>query len=76
MDSGARWPHDAILHAWWVEPGRLLPQWALWSRTARYGPAGAKSLRSVSRTPPELGTSDDATPQVAVVVGLTAIGEL
>jgi hypothetical protein len=24
MDSGARWPHDAILHAWWVEPGRLL----------------------------------------------------
>jgi hypothetical protein len=24
MDSGARWPHDATLHAWWVEPGRLL----------------------------------------------------
>ena len=24
MDSGARWPHDAILHAWWVEPGHLL----------------------------------------------------
>jgi Cyclin-dependent kinase inhibitor 3 (CDKN3) len=24
MDSVARWPHDAILHAWWVEPGRLL----------------------------------------------------
>jgi protein-tyrosine phosphatase len=24
MDSGARWRHDAILHAWWVEPGRLL----------------------------------------------------
>ena len=24
MASGARWPHDALLHAWWVEPGRLL----------------------------------------------------
>ena len=24
MDSDARWPHDAVLHAWWVEPGRLL----------------------------------------------------
>lgn len=24
MGSDARWPHDAILHAWWVEPGRLL----------------------------------------------------
>jgi len=24
MGSGARWPHDAVLHAWWVEPGRLL----------------------------------------------------
>jgi hypothetical protein len=24
MDSVAAWPHDAILHAWWVEPGRLL----------------------------------------------------
>jgi protein-tyrosine phosphatase len=24
MNSIARWPHDAILHAWWVEPGRLL----------------------------------------------------
>jgi hypothetical protein len=41
-----------------------------------YGPAGAQAVRSVSRTPPELGTSDDATPKVAAVVGLTAIGEL
>lgn len=24
MGNGARWPHDAILHAWWVEPDRLL----------------------------------------------------
>jgi len=24
VNSVARWPHDAILHAWWVEPGRLL----------------------------------------------------
>src|SRR5690348_14087765 len=24
MDEVQRWPHDAILHAWWVEPGRLL----------------------------------------------------
>jgi hypothetical protein len=24
MDDDATWPHDAILHAWWVEPGRLL----------------------------------------------------
>jgi rhodanese/phosphatase family protein len=24
MDEATRWPHDAILHAWWVEPGRLL----------------------------------------------------
>jgi protein tyrosine/serine phosphatase len=24
MGSGAGWPHDALLHAWWVEPGRLL----------------------------------------------------
>ena len=24
MGNGARWPHDATLHAWWVEPGRLL----------------------------------------------------
>jgi protein-tyrosine phosphatase len=24
MDKTTRWPHDAILHAWWVEPGRLL----------------------------------------------------
>ena len=24
MSKGAQWPHDAILHAWWVEPGRLL----------------------------------------------------
>jgi protein-tyrosine phosphatase len=24
VDSVVRWPHDAVLHAWWVEPGRLL----------------------------------------------------
>jgi protein-tyrosine phosphatase len=24
MDEKTRWQHDAILHAWWVEPGRLL----------------------------------------------------
>ena len=24
MDSVAPWSHDATLHAWWVEPGRLL----------------------------------------------------
>src|SRR5262249_46686448 len=24
MVENASWPHDAILHAWWVEPGRLL----------------------------------------------------
>jgi hypothetical protein len=24
MDEKTRWPHDAILYAWWVEPGRLL----------------------------------------------------
>ena len=24
MDDGTRWPHDETLHAWWVEPGRLL----------------------------------------------------
>jgi protein tyrosine phosphatase len=24
MDDGQRWQHDEILHAWWVEPGRLL----------------------------------------------------
>jgi protein-tyrosine phosphatase len=24
MDETTRWPHDALLHAWWVEPGRLL----------------------------------------------------
>ena len=24
MGNGARWPHDATLHAWWVEPDRLL----------------------------------------------------
>jgi protein-tyrosine phosphatase len=24
VDNGQRWPHDEILHAWWVEPGRLL----------------------------------------------------
>jgi len=24
MDNDSRWPHDATLHAWWVEPGRLL----------------------------------------------------
>ena len=24
MDDSQRWPHDEILHAWWVEPGRLL----------------------------------------------------
>ena len=24
MGNGAQWPHDEILHAWWVEPGRLL----------------------------------------------------
>jgi hypothetical protein len=24
VHSVAQWPHDAILHAWWVEPGRLL----------------------------------------------------
>jgi protein-tyrosine phosphatase len=24
MDENTSWPHDAILHAWWVEPGRLL----------------------------------------------------
>ncbi|MEN3317369.1 MAG: hypothetical protein V7643_770 [Mycobacterium sp.] len=24
MGSRARWPHDALLHAWWVESGRLL----------------------------------------------------
>jgi protein-tyrosine phosphatase len=24
MRSAAAWPHDGVLHAWWVEPGRLL----------------------------------------------------
>jgi protein-tyrosine phosphatase len=24
MGSDARWAHEALLHAWWVEPGRLL----------------------------------------------------
>jgi protein-tyrosine phosphatase len=24
MDEKTRWPHDTLLHAWWVEPGRLL----------------------------------------------------
>jgi hypothetical protein len=24
MDDGQRWEHDEVLHAWWVEPGRLL----------------------------------------------------
>jgi protein-tyrosine phosphatase len=24
MNENTSWPHDAILHAWWVEPGRLL----------------------------------------------------
>ena len=24
MPSGAAWPHDGVLHAWWVEPRRLL----------------------------------------------------
>jgi hypothetical protein len=24
MGNEERWPHDEILHAWWVEPGRLL----------------------------------------------------
>jgi protein-tyrosine phosphatase len=24
MGSAAAWPHDGVLHAWWVEPGRLL----------------------------------------------------
>jgi protein-tyrosine phosphatase len=24
MGNRAAWPHDEILHAWWVEPGRLL----------------------------------------------------
>jgi protein-tyrosine phosphatase len=24
MDDSASWPFDEILHAWWVEPGRLL----------------------------------------------------
>jgi hypothetical protein len=24
MRSDASWPHDEILHAWWVEPNRLL----------------------------------------------------
>jgi protein-tyrosine phosphatase len=24
MADDGRWPHDEILHAWWVEPGRLL----------------------------------------------------
>ena len=24
MPSAAAWPHDTVLHAWWVEPGRLL----------------------------------------------------
>lgn len=24
MLSAGAWPHDGVLHAWWVEPGRLL----------------------------------------------------
>jgi hypothetical protein len=24
MGNGAAWPHDEVLHAWWVEPGRPL----------------------------------------------------
>jgi protein-tyrosine phosphatase len=24
VSDSAAWPHDALLHAWWVEPGRLL----------------------------------------------------
>jgi protein-tyrosine phosphatase len=24
MDDTASWPHDEVLHAWWVEPARLL----------------------------------------------------
>jgi protein-tyrosine phosphatase len=35
MAEQARWPHDAILHAWWVEPGRLLAGGYPGARTAR-----------------------------------------
>jgi protein-tyrosine phosphatase len=24
VGNSAAWPHDSLLHAWWVEPGRLL----------------------------------------------------
>jgi hypothetical protein len=24
MPNAAAWPHDGVLHAWWVESGRLL----------------------------------------------------
>jgi len=34
MDKTTRWPHDAILHAWWVEPGRLLADEYPGARTA------------------------------------------
>ena len=42
MGNGARWPHDAILHAWWVEPGRLLAGEYPGAKGAR---EGAQKLR-------------------------------
>ena len=35
-----------------------------------YGPAGAKAMRSVSPTPPELGKSDEATPESTQVAAV------
>lgn len=35
MDEKTRWPHDAVLHAWWVEPGHLLAGEYPGARTAQ-----------------------------------------
>lgn len=42
MAEQARWPDDAVLHAWWVEPGRLLAGEYPGARTAR---KAAKKVR-------------------------------
>ena len=65
MGNGARWPHDAILHAWWVEPDRLLAGEYPGATRAREGaPEGASTCRCGRR----LDHRSDDTPRRARAV--------
>ena len=77
MDEKTRWPHDALLHAWWVEPGRLLAGEYPGARTAEKTgqkvrlliDAGVDSIVDLTTPDDHLDPYHDALQVVAAKVG-------